>query len=228
MTDTLIVNARLVNEGREFDADLRIRDGRIDAIGSGLSARDGETVVGPHPALRAAVLVLQRGAVERRRIGVGHVHHAGQPAGDRGRRLGRHVGLVLEPRLAEVHLVVDHARQQAASVGIDHGLAVARGQAAADGVDAAVADAQVALRLATFVHEAGVDDQRSGRSGHGALPFIRTGEGRDRGRPDAAGGSDRRGAPPASRRAARRSARSPSSRTPSRSARNGSAGPAGG
>ena len=45
MTDTLIVNARLVNEGREFDGDLRIRGGRIDAIGSGLAAREGETVV---------------------------------------------------------------------------------------------------------------------------------------------------------------------------------------
>ncbi|MBB1471584.1 dihydroorotase [Luteimonas sp. MC1782] len=45
MTDTLIVNARLVNEGREFDADLRIRAGRIDAIGSSLAARDGDTVV---------------------------------------------------------------------------------------------------------------------------------------------------------------------------------------
>ncbi|WP_027080158.1 dihydroorotase [Luteimonas mephitis] len=45
MSDTLIVNARLVNEGREFDADLRISHGRIDAIGSGLAARDGETVV---------------------------------------------------------------------------------------------------------------------------------------------------------------------------------------
>src|SRR5690606_16705222 len=44
MTDTLILNARLVNEGREFDADLRIRDGRIDAIGS-LAPRAGETVV---------------------------------------------------------------------------------------------------------------------------------------------------------------------------------------
>lgn len=42
---TLIVNARLVNEGREFDGDLRIEAGRIAQIGSGLSARDGETVV---------------------------------------------------------------------------------------------------------------------------------------------------------------------------------------
>jgi dihydroorotase len=42
---TLIVNARLVNEGREFEGDLRIADGRIDAIGSGLVARANETVV---------------------------------------------------------------------------------------------------------------------------------------------------------------------------------------
>src|SRR3546814_14052158 len=45
MSETLIVNARLVNEGREFDGDLRIRDGRIAEIGSGLSAREGATVV---------------------------------------------------------------------------------------------------------------------------------------------------------------------------------------
>ncbi len=45
LAPTLIVNARLVNEGREFDADLRIgADGRIAAISSGLSARAGETV----------------------------------------------------------------------------------------------------------------------------------------------------------------------------------------
>jgi len=45
MSDTLIVNARLVNEGREFDGDLRISRGRIAEIGSGLAARDGESVV---------------------------------------------------------------------------------------------------------------------------------------------------------------------------------------
>ena len=42
---TLIVNARLVNEGREYDGDLRIADGRIAEIGTGLQARAGETVV---------------------------------------------------------------------------------------------------------------------------------------------------------------------------------------
>lgn len=45
MPSTLIVNARLVNEGREFDGDLRFVDGRIEQIGAGLSARDGDTVI---------------------------------------------------------------------------------------------------------------------------------------------------------------------------------------
>ncbi|MEP6632921.1 MAG: dihydroorotase [Luteimonas sp.] len=45
MTDTLIVNARLVNEEREFDGDLRISRGRIVEIGQNLASRDRETVV---------------------------------------------------------------------------------------------------------------------------------------------------------------------------------------
>ncbi len=45
MSETLIVNARLVNEGREFEGDLRVSRGRIAEIGSGLSAREGEHVV---------------------------------------------------------------------------------------------------------------------------------------------------------------------------------------
>ena len=44
MTSLLIKNARIVNEGREFEGDLRVRGDRIDQIGTGLSARDGETV----------------------------------------------------------------------------------------------------------------------------------------------------------------------------------------
>lgn len=44
MSHWLITNATLVNEGRRFQADLRIHDGRIEQIGGGLSARDGERV----------------------------------------------------------------------------------------------------------------------------------------------------------------------------------------
>lgn len=45
MSSTLITNARLVNEGRVVEADLRIEDGRIARIDAGLSAREGEQVV---------------------------------------------------------------------------------------------------------------------------------------------------------------------------------------
>lgn len=41
----LITNARLVNEGRITEADLRVRDGRIDTIAKSLSAESGERVI---------------------------------------------------------------------------------------------------------------------------------------------------------------------------------------
>ena len=45
MTDWLITNAELVNEGRRFHADLRMRDGRIERIDATLAARPGERVL---------------------------------------------------------------------------------------------------------------------------------------------------------------------------------------
>ncbi len=44
MPDWLIKNAELVNEGRRFEADLRIRGERIEAIGPDLPGRAGEQV----------------------------------------------------------------------------------------------------------------------------------------------------------------------------------------
>jgi dihydroorotase len=41
----LIQNAVMVNEGRRFEGDLRVRAGRIELIGAGLSARADETVI---------------------------------------------------------------------------------------------------------------------------------------------------------------------------------------
>ncbi len=41
----LITNALLINEGRTFHADLRVRDGRIDKIERGLTATADETVI---------------------------------------------------------------------------------------------------------------------------------------------------------------------------------------
>jgi dihydroorotase len=45
MTDWLITNAELVNEGRRFHADLRVKNGRIERIGPELAARPGEHVL---------------------------------------------------------------------------------------------------------------------------------------------------------------------------------------
>ncbi len=44
MHDWLIVNALLVNEGRRFAADMRIREGRIERIDANLEAKPGEPV----------------------------------------------------------------------------------------------------------------------------------------------------------------------------------------
>ena len=45
MTELLIQNARMVNEGREFSGDLRIKGDRIDAIAPYLFAKHGEKVL---------------------------------------------------------------------------------------------------------------------------------------------------------------------------------------
>jgi dihydroorotase len=44
MTDWLITNAELVNEGRRFHADVRVRGGRIERIDAALAAQPGEHV----------------------------------------------------------------------------------------------------------------------------------------------------------------------------------------
>jgi dihydroorotase len=48
MADWLIRNARLVNEGREFEGDLRVRGDRIETIAASLEARPGEQVLDAH------------------------------------------------------------------------------------------------------------------------------------------------------------------------------------
>jgi dihydroorotase len=45
MTDWLIINAEIVNEGRRETGDVSIRDGRIHRIGQSLTARGGERVL---------------------------------------------------------------------------------------------------------------------------------------------------------------------------------------
>ena len=44
MNDWLVTNAHIVNEGRRYDADLRVRDGRIERIDSQIAANANEKV----------------------------------------------------------------------------------------------------------------------------------------------------------------------------------------
>jgi dihydroorotase len=44
-TDWLIKNAELVNEGRRYHADVRVKHGRIETIGDSLDPRPGEQVI---------------------------------------------------------------------------------------------------------------------------------------------------------------------------------------
>lgn len=45
MSDWLIRNARIINDGNSFDGDLRIRGERIESIAPGIAARAGEQIV---------------------------------------------------------------------------------------------------------------------------------------------------------------------------------------
>jgi dihydroorotase len=45
MPGTVIVNARLVNEGRETEGDLRFENGRITQIGAGITARPDDRII---------------------------------------------------------------------------------------------------------------------------------------------------------------------------------------
>lgn len=44
-TDWQIKNAELVNAGRRFHADLRVKDGRIETIASDLDGYPGEQII---------------------------------------------------------------------------------------------------------------------------------------------------------------------------------------
>ena len=79
-----------------------------------------ERIVGRGYFCRTGEFLLQ--AFERNggRIRIGHLHVRGDAAADRCRRLAADIGFVGHARLAEMHLVVDHARQHQFTAGVDH------------------------------------------------------------------------------------------------------------
>ena len=80
------------------------------------------------------------------------------PPGDRGAAAGLQILLLLQPRLAEMHLGVDDARQHVEVGGIDD-LGRAGACQPADGGDAPLADADVALAAAVVIDDRAAFDE---------------------------------------------------------------------
>ena len=78
-----------------------------------------ESIVGPRLGTGQVHLVLPGGQRHRGRVGVGHVEKGGHASRHRRHRLGGDVGLVRQPRLAEMHMGVDHPGQQPQPPGLD-------------------------------------------------------------------------------------------------------------
>lgn len=145
---------------------------RIDGgHGVEIVVRDAEMegVIGQRIARRYRLLFCHGGHRQRRRPGVRHVHETGDAPRHSRRRLGRYAALVGQPRLAEMHLVVDHAGQQPLPGGVDFLVGTSH-DARRDLVDAAMTNQQVALEDAAFVDQAGVANEQRG---HGQNSFCR-------------------------------------------------------
>ena len=112
-----------------------------------------------HAPTGAENLVGERLGRDRLRVGVRHLEHGGDAAEHRGAGARLQILLVGKPRLAEVDLGVDHARQDVKAGALDH--APGRGaRKIAERGDPAGGDSDVALGAAVVVDDgAAAQDQ---------------------------------------------------------------------
>ena len=113
---------------------------------------DPEGEVAMHAVMPARDLVTERRRAGRQRVGVGHLEHRRHPAHDGGARARFEVFLVVEPRLAEMDLGVDHPGQQ-----VQAGAVAALGgrgrRQVADGGDAPSPHPEIGAVLTVLVHD---------------------------------------------------------------------------
>ena len=96
-----------------------------------------------HAVVATADLVRQFSFARGQRIGVRHLEDGGDPAHHGGAGPCLQIFFVLKPRLSEMHLGVDDARQDVQPHGVDH-LASARRIEVPYGDDLAVLDPYIA------------------------------------------------------------------------------------
>ena len=141
---------------------------RRDVVDVLARAADIEGEVAEHAMARA--LAPCRPAPRRcgERLGVGHLEHGGDAADHRGAAAGLQVLLLLQARLAEMHLGVDDAGQHVQARWRRRPRPPGRAQAA-DGGDAAIADADIALGRAVVIDDGAALDQDIEGLGHAGL-----------------------------------------------------------
>ena len=113
-------------------------------------AADPEGKVAMHASRSPAHLVRQSLRAGGERVGVGHLEDRGDTAQHSGARACLQVFLVFQAGLAEMHLAVDHARQDVERATVDDFPGGCLEQVA-DRRDAALADADVAQTDAVMV-----------------------------------------------------------------------------
>ena len=112
-----------------------------------------------HAMMPALDLVGERLGTHGQRIGVRHLEHRSDAAHHRRQRAALKVFLVGEAGLAEMHLGVDHARQEMQAPAVDH-LARRRARQVADRRETAGANAEIAHAFAVMVDDrAALEDQ---------------------------------------------------------------------
>ena len=119
---------------------------------------DEEGEVAMHAAAPAPDFIGERLGAHRRGLGVRHLEDGRDPAKHGGPAAGLEVFLVLEPRLAEMHLCVDDTRQDVQAGGVQ-GLARVLGREVANRNDSAVLHTDIGKPFARMIDEGRAFDE---------------------------------------------------------------------
>ena len=130
-----------------------------------------EREIAMHAMMRALDLVGECLRVRRGRIGVRHLEHRGDAAHDGAERAGFEIFLVGRTGFAEMHLGVDHARQDMQAAAIDR-LARGRRRQLSDRGDPSGRDAEIACRFAVVIDDGAAPEDQIVGLRHSNLPPL--------------------------------------------------------
>ena len=130
---------------------------------------EGEVAV--HAVGGAGHLVGQRLGGGGERAGIGHLEHTGHATHDGGATTGFEVFLVLRTRFAQVHLAVDHTRQDVEASAVDHLAPLFRAERA-ETDNAATGNGNIALSDTVMVDDGAALQDQFGVDWHGDGPAF--------------------------------------------------------